>query len=254
MKKSLLIAVLSVLSLGARAAVVPHGQLWSSVTTSDLSVDRAILGVSADLGSPKYGAVLDLDALKGGLQTASVHGKDLLSKGDKLSLGLQATAFEGYLDSKLGQMPYRCYGCVNQKSLSYSAALAGASVVAQVREGEALSLLASRSVEALGAEVAAAVEYSDKTKKYQGKGAILKKVGPVDAALVLHVAEELDYNLSATAQVHKMLGVYGEVGKGGKYRLGPTVTVSDSLQLAALYHQDGKGADQHVDVHVAAQF
>lgn len=254
MKMFPLFAVLMVLSAGAKADVKPHGQLWSSVTTSDVVVDRAILGVAADLGSPKYGAVLDLNAAKGGLQTASVHGKDLLTAGDKLSLGLQATAFEGYLDSKLGQLPYRCYGCTNQKSLSYSAALAGAAVVAQVREAEVLSLMASKSVEALGAEVAAAVEYSDKSKKYEGKAAVLKKVGPVDAALVLHIADELDYNLSATAPLHKMVGVYGEVGKGGKLRLGPTVTVSDSLKLAALWHQDGKGADQHVDVHVAAQF
>lgn len=257
MKKIYLAILMAVMSVGIAHAdqhVDPYGQLWSSATDQSLTFTQAVFGAKASLGEP---ASVDLsyNALTNSLYTAAAAYHGLVLSGDSLSVGLQASAVDKWLDQTLGQSALNCFGCTTSKSAIYQASVLGGDIALTGNENHNYSLAARIGVLPGVLSVLGQADYDNPTNNWMGRGGLQLTQGVfalVADASVLN--STWDYGVAGKASIAYGLGVFAKYRQGGAILVGPTYDASKHLQVALAVSRPQAGADYGTDLRLSANF
>ena len=237
----------------ASADTTVSGHLWSGVKSSSLTLEQAVLGVSAGLGGPAS-VNLAYDGASNALYTASASYKGLLSASDSLSVGLQAGAYGSILDGFFGQSALNCYSCAHGKSAIYAGSAGGAAFALQANEGNnyagtmAYGLLPNLTV-------VGSANYDTPSNLWVEMGAAEVTAGPVTAvADAVYANSALDYGVAAKAPVYQNIGAFGKARKGGLLLVGPTYQATSNLLLAVLAGKANSADNVHYEARISANF
>jgi len=246
----LAVATLRFSVTSAQAASV-YGQLWAQSTEKQMSFTQAVIGAKAGLGGDAK-ADMAYDAKGNALYTAAVSFGILGS--DSLSVGLQSSVMDKWLDSTLGQSALNCFGCAHSKSAQYTVNLDGGALALTGNEGNNYSAAAKISL-LKGLAVLGSATYDNPSAKWSGRGGVQLSSGAF--ALVAdgtHANDEGEYGVAGSAALGSGFGVFGKIRKSGALLVGPTYDAAEKVQLAMGVGRDAAGADYHTDVRLSANF
>jgi len=257
MKKIYFAVVLVLTSLVgvAHADSSVYGQLWAGSTEKSLQFSQAVLGVKAGLGGTAA-ADVSYNALANGLYSASVSYGGLVQSGDSLSVGLQASAVDKWLDATLGQSALNCFGCAPSKSAIYEFGVLGGKVALTGNEANNYSVAASAGVIPGTLNAIASGTYDNPSGKWLARGGLQLTAGAFSVVADGSKPDGADceYGVAGKAALFSGVGVFGKIRKGGALLVGPTYDATKQLAVALGVGRDAAGADYHTDLRISANF
>ena len=248
------------------------GQLFMGSSGGDPGIDRAVVGVTQGLDAGWQVKVAGDGAGTGSLHEASLKGA---LAGGEVSVGYQqdvyAAAMEGALKTRWLAKPYSNVIADRDMSASYSGALLGVGYALQASDGvkadhkQAYGLLLTTNLTE-GAALALGSRYDQASQAWTSNAALLLSKKALTVAIeVAQTASSgkkvTSHGLTATyADLYKSVGLYAQIlnveqlaGKNSSL-VGLTAPVNKSVNAAALLsHVDG-GADDSVNLRLAASF